>query len=173
MQRGSCDFVVKVENAEAAGAIGSVIFNEGQPPDRTDVVFGTLGEPVGIPAVDTSFALGNELANGAHQRADRNHRPHRHQDDLDAGNHRERDRRDKKGDARNVVMAGAHLDSVAEGPGINDNGSGSATLIELARQMSKQRVKPTNRVRFAWWGAEESGLFGSQEYIDQLSERSI
>ena len=51
-------------------------------------------------------------------------------------------------------MAGAHLDSVQDGAGINDNGSGSAALLETAIQMAK--VKPNNTVRFAWWGAEES-----------------
>ena len=60
-------------------------------------------------------------------------------------------------------MAGAHLDSVQDGPGINDNGSGSAALLETAIQMAK--VKPTNKVRFAWWGAEESGLLGSEHYV--------
>ena len=55
--------------------------------------------------------------------------------------------------ADNVVMAGAHLDSVTAGPGINDNGTGSAALLETALQMAK--VKPENTVRFAWWGAEE------------------
>jgi Zn-dependent M28 family amino/carboxypeptidase len=64
-------------------------------------------------------------------------------------------------------MAGAHLDSVNSGPGINDNGSGSAALLETALQMAK--VKPRNKVRFAWWGSEESGLLGSQFYVDQLS----
>ena len=68
----------------------------------------------------------------------------------------------------NVVMAGAHLDSVQAGPGINDNGSGSASLLELAQQMSK--VKPENTVRLAWWGAEEAGLLGSQAYVDGLSQ---
>ena len=63
------------------------------------------------------------------------------------------------GDPNNVIMAGAHLDSVQQGPGINDNGSGSAALLETALQMAK--VKPVNKVRFAWWGAEESGLLGS------------
>ena len=58
-------------------------------------------------------------------------------------------------------MAGAHLDSVQAGPGINDNGSGSAALLEIAEQMAK--VKPQNTVRLAWWGAEESGLIGSRE----------
>ena len=59
------------------------------------------------------------------------------------------------GNDDNVVMAGAHLDSVQDGPGINDNGSGSAALLETAIQMAK--VKPNNTVRFAWWGAEEAG----------------
>jgi Zn-dependent M28 family amino/carboxypeptidase len=64
-------------------------------------------------------------------------------------------------------MAGAHLDSVQDGPGINDNGSGSAALLETAIQMAK--VKPANKVRFAWWGAEESGLLGSEHYVAELS----
>jgi Zn-dependent M28 family amino/carboxypeptidase len=65
-------------------------------------------------------------------------------------------------------MAGAHLDSVQRGPGINDDGSGSAALLEIAQQMAK--VKPRNMVRFAWWGAEESGLVGSTAYVNGLSQ---
>jgi aminopeptidase Y len=65
-------------------------------------------------------------------------------------------------------MVGAHLDSVNEGPGIQDNGSGSAAILETALQMAK--VKPRNKVRFAWWGAEESGLVGSTYYVDNLSQ---
>ena len=65
-------------------------------------------------------------------------------------------------------MAGAHLDSVEEGPGINDNGSGSAALLELAQQLAK--LKPENTLRFAWWGAEEAGLVGSTAYVNGLSE---
>ena len=68
----------------------------------------------------------------------------------------------------NVVMAGAHLDSVQAGPGINDNGSGSASLLEIAQNMAKN--KPQNTVRLAWWGAEESGLIGSTEYVAGLSQ---
>ena len=71
------------------------------------------------------------------------------------------------GNDDNVVMAGAHLDSVQEGAGINDNGSGSAALLETAIQMAK--VKTANTVRFAWWGAEESGLLGSEYYVENLS----
>ena len=65
-------------------------------------------------------------------------------------------------------MVGAHLDSVREGPGINDNGSGSAAILEVAEQMRK--VKPVNTVRFAWWGAEESGLVGSTFYVNNLTQ---
>jgi Zn-dependent M28 family amino/carboxypeptidase len=68
----------------------------------------------------------------------------------------------------NVVMVGAHLDSVIEGPGINDNGSGSAGILEVAEAYAK--TQPTNAVRFAWWGAEELGLLGSEYYVEQLTE---
>ena len=68
----------------------------------------------------------------------------------------------------NVVMAGAHLDSVLAGPGINDNGSGSAAILEAAVQLAK--LKPQNTLRFAWWGAEESGLVGSTNYVNGLSQ---
>jgi Zn-dependent M28 family amino/carboxypeptidase/DNA-binding CsgD family transcriptional regulator len=66
-------------------------------------------------------------------------------------------------------MLGAHLDGVPEGPGINDNGSGSATLLETAVQLA-DAGETTNAVRFAWWGAEEVGLVGSYTYVDSLSE---
>ena len=66
-----------------------------------------------------------------------------------------------------VVMAGAHLDSVPEGPGINDDGSGSAGLLETALQLGSA-PPVTNAVRFAWWGAEESGLIGSTDYVAKL-----
>jgi Zn-dependent M28 family amino/carboxypeptidase len=69
----------------------------------------------------------------------------------------------------NVVMLGSHLDSVPEGPGINDNGSGSATLLEVAVQLAKQG-ELNNKVRFAWWGAEELGLVGSTHYVSDLVE---
>jgi Zn-dependent M28 family amino/carboxypeptidase len=65
-------------------------------------------------------------------------------------------------------MLGSHLDSVTEGPGINDNGSGSATLLETALRLGS-RPGTDNAVRFAWWGAEELGLVGSTAYVDGLS----
>ena len=74
-----------------------------------------------------------------------------------------------KGRADNVVMMGAHLDSVSDGPGINDNGSGSASILETAVQLAKVN-KLNNKVRFAWWGAEELGLLGSEHYVSDLVE---
>jgi hypothetical protein len=74
------------------------------------------------------------------------------------------------GDADSTVMAGAHLDSVPEGPGINDNGSGSATMLAIARSFQQRGLVPNNRVRFAWWGAEEVGLIGSRHYVRDLVE---
>jgi Zn-dependent M28 family amino/carboxypeptidase len=76
-----------------------------------------------------------------------------------------------EGRTDNVVMAGAHLDGVQDGAGINDNGSGSAALLETAIQMRK--VKPNNAVRFAWWGGEEEGLLGSDYYVSQLSDQEV
>jgi Zn-dependent M28 family amino/carboxypeptidase len=72
-----------------------------------------------------------------------------------------------------VVVSGAHLDSVIEGPGINDNGSGSAGQLETALQLAASGIEPVNQVRFIWFGAEESGLVGSQFYVDSLSAREI
>jgi aminopeptidase S len=78
------------------------------------------------------------------------------------------------GDANQVLMAGAHLDSVSSGPGINDNGSGSAGVLETALAVSRAGLKPAKHLRFAWWGAEELGLVGSKHYVANLpaTERS-
>ncbi|WP_371801123.1 M20/M25/M40 family metallo-hydrolase [Streptomyces sp. NBC_01732] len=73
------------------------------------------------------------------------------------------------GDPDHVLMTGAHLDSVKEGPGINDNGSGSAAVLATALQVAKTGLKPERHLRFAWWGAEEPGLIGSTEYVRKLS----
>ena len=76
------------------------------------------------------------------------------------------------GSADSTVMAGAHLDSVPEGPGINDNGSGSATMLAIARSFQQRGLTPNNRLRFAWWGAEEVGLIGSRHYVRDLVENN-
>ena len=178
MQRGTCTFALKANNAEAAGASGAIIFNQGTP-GRTDVIAGTLGETaqdgnpsppdVGIPVTGIDFAEGSRLVNEPDPTTGRMV--------VDA----QSDRRMSSnvladtagGNPDNVTIVGSHLDSVPEGPGINDNGSGSAFNLELAIQMKKQHIKPTNRVRFAWWGAEESGLVGATRYVAAISDEAF
>jgi Zn-dependent M28 family amino/carboxypeptidase len=65
---------------------------------------------------------------------------------------------------------GAHLDSVSPGPGINDNGSGSAAILEVAEIFAAQDRTPRNKLRFMWFGAEEHGLIGSNRYVASLSQ---
>ena len=71
------------------------------------------------------------------------------------------------------MLAGAHLDSVPAGPGINDDGSGTAWQLELAEQIAKLGIPPRNKIRFMWFGGEEDGLVGSQYYADNLSQREV
>jgi Zn-dependent M28 family amino/carboxypeptidase len=161
IQRGTCTFADKALNAQAAGAEAVIIFNQGNTPDREGLIVGTLApaEP-SIPVVGASFADGVALAqpgSTAHVRVV----PSETRTDVNVIAELPGTNDD------NVVMAGAHLDSVTAGPGINDNGSGSAALLETALMMAK--VKPQNTVRFAWWGAEESGLIGSTAYVEGLS----
>ncbi|MFJ8618172.1 M28 family metallopeptidase [Streptomyces clavifer] len=73
------------------------------------------------------------------------------------------------GDPNQVLMAGSHLDSVTSGAGINDNGSGSAAVLETALAVSRAQLAPDKHLRFAWWGAEELGLVGSKYYVNNLA----
>jgi Zn-dependent M28 family amino/carboxypeptidase len=163
VQRGTCGFNIKVLNAQAAGASAVIVMNEGQP-GRTGLV-NIIGDATGltIPAVFTTFAAGLDLSQtpGATVTVTVDFTSEtRTAFNVIAET--------AGGNPRNVVMAGAHLDSVQAGPGINDNGSGSAAVLETAIQMAK--VNPTNKVRFAWWGAEEEGLLGSAHYVAGLSD---
>ncbi|GAA0969530.1 aminopeptidase PaaP [Acrocarpospora macrocephala] len=163
IQRGTCPFVTKVLNAASAGATGLIIFNEGQP-GRTDAFPLDIGEwRAGIPMVFADFAVGNELAGtpGAVVRL-------KVDATLGLGTSHNVIAETRFGDSRNVVMVGAHLDSVPEGPGINDNGSGSAAILETALQMKHLPVR--NKVRFAFWAAEELGLLGSDQYVNELTQ---
>ena len=168
LQRGSCSFALKAQNAETAGATGVIIFNEGQP-GRTALFGGTLGGPsVTIPVMSAPFSRGEEWANTSglemHMFADTVSEIRSTSNVIAETPGGRNDR---------VVVVGAHLDSVAEGPGIQDNGSGSAAILEIALQMADLGIEPTNKVRFAWWGAEESGLVGSTYYVSTLSKRDI
>jgi hypothetical protein len=168
IQRGGCSFALKATNAQAAGAGAVIIFNQGNTPDREPLIVGTLAPFVAnIPVIGASFADGVALAAPGST-------AHIHLDAPQNITLRNVLAESTSGDPNNVVMAGAHLDSVQAGPGINDNGSGSATLIETAEEIAKLKRKPRNRLRFAWWGAEEAGLIGSTAYVaDQIESGEI
>jgi Zn-dependent M28 family amino/carboxypeptidase len=168
LQRGTCSFSIKAQNAENAGAEAVVLFNQGDPSTTTGDRFGPVNPTLapltlGIPVVGTTFAAGEALAapgSTANVTVEFYEAESFNVIGELAG---------KTDD--NVVMAGAHLDSVPAGPGINDNGSGSAALLEVAQQMSKSQ--PNNTVRFAWWGAEELGLIGSTEWVEQRTPEEL
>ncbi|HUR03824.1 MAG TPA: M28 family metallopeptidase [Nonomuraea sp.] len=165
LQRGTCTFLLKAQNAQAAGAVAAIIFNEGQP-GRTETPRGNLGTPVSIPVVGASFAVGEELSSPAgtvvHLKTDTISEM-RTTDNVIADS--------TWGDSKKVVMSGAHLDSVPAGPGINDNGSGSAALLAVAEALGK--IPTRNKLRFAWWSAEELGLLGSEFYVKSLSAAAL
>ena len=177
IQRGTCPFRQKVTNAEEAEAAGVVIFNEGNvdpSDDRFGVVNGTLdppATPAEIPVIGTSFAVGEELYNLTQEGTVTVHLAvnadlvEKTSSNVIADTPGGREDR--------TVVVGAHLDSVPEGPGINDNGSGSSTILEIALQMAELDIEPVNQVRFAFWGAEEDGLVGSQFYVDSLAKSEL
>ncbi|HET9912698.1 MAG TPA: M28 family metallopeptidase [Anaerolineales bacterium] len=159
----ACTFGLKATNAYNAGASGVVIYN-----NAPGVINGTLGNAftLDIPVTSVTQEVGQRLSTTP---------------DLVLRLKTETFRgiattynilaESKKGDPNNVVMVGAHLDSVNAGPGIQDNGSGSAAILEVAEQMAK--VKPHNKVRFALWGAEEANLVGSTYYVNNLSPEEL
>jgi Zn-dependent M28 family amino/carboxypeptidase len=168
IQRGACNFGTKAQNAELAGAEAVIIFNQGNTPDREALIVANAsslddGTPVShsIPVVGASFADGVALS-APGSTAFVEVLPPEIRTDYNVIAELEGSNDD------NVVMAGAHLDSVIEGPGIQDNGSGSAALLETALMMAK--LKPENTLRFGWWAAEEQGLVGSTDYVEGLSQ---
>ena len=176
VQRGTCTFREKAANAAAAGAVAVVIFNEGNTDpsdDRLGPINGTLDPPqFDRPVIGISFAAGQELYNLVSSGQTVNVRVA-----VTAGVVRTESANviadTPGGRADRVVVVGAHLDSVTDGPGINDNGSGSAMILEIAKQMQALGVKPTNKVRFAWWGGEEFGLLGAEHYVSTLPKAEL
>lgn len=169
IQRGLCNFGLKAANAEAAGYDAAIIFNEGQE-GRDELLTGTLGEPVGIPVVGISYADGVALAEAADASVRVTARTEVDLERETSNIIADLPRKTKNPDQ--VVVVGAHLDSVAEGAGINDNGTGTAGTLEIAKQFARTGLdkKAQRPVRFAFWGAEEKGLLGAYHYVDSLSD---
>ncbi|GAA4398978.1 aminopeptidase PaaP [Fodinibacter luteus] len=170
VQRGTCTFADKFLRADAAGAAAMVFINEGQPGRTEPLWFNFDG--INIPTFAATVETGTALANGV--LSGETGVTARFKIDWRPGNYTTSNviAETTGGDPDNVIVVGAHLDSVGVGAGINDNGSGSATILEIAEQLTK--VTPRNKVRFIWFGAEESGLLGSEAYVAGLSaqERS-
>ncbi|WP_354638658.1 M28 family metallopeptidase [Kitasatospora camelliae] len=161
IKRGGCTFAAKQAAAADAGAVAAIIYN-----NLDGELSGTLGDPAAarIPTGGIGKAAGEALAaRAAAGPVDvaleiRTHHETRRTWNVIAET--------RGGDPADTVMVGAHLDSVLDGPGINDNGSGSAGILEVAEHLGHNPVR--HKVRFAWWSAEEFGLVGSEAYVDSL-----
>jgi hypothetical protein len=177
VQRGECTFQAKIETATAAGAGAVFVYNNARPetegttpesqltnvsagPRNEDnspaatlpqasgdalaalIAAAPAGEPVeGTAVIEKEFLVGKTFNIIADSIA---------------------------GDPDDTLVVGAHLDGVAEGPGVNDNGSGSAAILALAERIAASEVPNDKRIRLALWGAEEIGLLGSTAYVDEL-----
>jgi peptidase M28-like protein/PA domain-containing protein len=172
IQRGTCGILAKWLNAQAAGAGAIVFINEGNPggPDdrETPLWFDMEGAGIDIPIVAAQIATVRDLAGGVAQGLVGKTARLRVEYRVGLTPTENVIAETRGGDPNKVVVVGAHLDSVGPGPGINDNGSGSAALVEFAQKL--RGVYPKNKIRFIWFSAEESGLLGSQAYIDSLPE---
>jgi hypothetical protein len=170
VQRGTCTFAQKFLLADQVGAGAMLISNEGNVPEipgRTlPIWFDVTGlaTPSAAVTVETASALANGVQKGltgltARVRIDWRPGTYPTQNVI---------AETKSGDPDNVIVVGAHLDSVGTGSGINDNGSGSSALLEMAQQINKFKLR--NKVRFVWFSAEESGLLGSEAYVASLDD---
>jgi Peptidase family M28/PA domain len=181
IQRGACNFGAKVLNAQAAGASGVIIFNEGNPGRTGNFGGGGLVDADGnrvVPTIPTTFvpfATGSDLLNQYNQAVTGGtalpvmNIAIRAVVDPNADDYNVI-AESKGGDPNHVVVVDAHLDAIF-GAGILDNASGSVTILDIAQMMRK--VKPRNKLRFIWFGGEELGLLGSTFYVNNLSPTEL
>ncbi len=170
--RGTCGFTLKLQNAVRAGAVGVILFNEGDTADRRNALFRSADPGYTVPAVLSSFAVGEELYNL--YKNGQNPTVNLATSGVDVETlYPNVVAETKRGDRNHMVFAGAHLDSVPAGPGVNDDGSGTAFQLELAEQLAKAGTPPRNKIRFLWFGGEEDGLVGSQYYAAHLSQAEV
>lgn len=157
---GPCYFRDQVMNAQEAGAV-AVVFAF---PDYTrgNVLRPTLLGPGGIevPVLAATAEVGSALAAGDEATIVTDTVSEMHTTDNVIAE-------TPGGDPDHVVIAGGHLDSVMDGPGINDNGSGVASLLSAAELLADGDADA--RLRFAFWSGEELGLLGSTHYVSELS----
>ena len=165
VSRGTCSFAQKSQAAKTAGAAAVIIYN-----NSAGELNGTLGDnPQGVApttgitqadgqALLTALATGPvnltvDLRTLVEQRTTFNVLAET-----------------RRGDADDVIMLGSHLDGMVGGAGMNDNASGTATVLSVAEALASPKYKLDGKVRFAWWGAEETGLVGSTYYVNELKK---
>jgi len=167
IRRGGCFFFEKVKNAISAGAAAVIVFNDGSPGHEGPIE-ATLLHPVTVPALSLANERGEELAKQVAAGPVRM----RVHTSVEVGQTETANvLADMPGETTGPpLLLGAHLDSVESGPGINDNGSGVATLLELAVQAHTLGLQPDQPVRFAFWAGEEPGEVGSREFVKSLED---
>ncbi|KAJ4257490.1 hypothetical protein NW762_008614 [Fusarium torreyae] len=168
IKRGKCRFPQQLKFAKDNGALAAIIFND-DPKQKAGS--GSLGAenfgklaPVGVITYDQGTSWVKRIEGGETL-------------EINLTIDMLTEKREtwqiiadtKEGDPDNIVMLGAHLDSIQEGPGINDNGSGVSALLSIAESIKKYK-NFKNKLRFAFWGAEESGMIGSTYYVSRLSK---
>jgi len=173
VQRGACPdgttLAGRMKPAAAAGAVAVIIYNN----VATDVTAGTLSAPNPEEYVPTGF-INQDVGVGLVERLTAGEEIEAYFQQTQLIEERITQNvftETKGGDPENVIMLGAHLDSVQAGPGINDDGSGTTLILEVAQALENFSVK--NKVRFAWWGAEENGLLGSEWYVNNLAPAEV
>lgn len=164
VDRGKCQFKEKEAIAVERGAVAMIVADNVDEPKMG----GTLGEDtdVTIPVVSVTKSDGSTLRGTSGPATVKLKAETK---DITARNVIAQT---KTGSTHDVVMLGAHLDSVPEGPGINDNGSGVAAVLETALQLGDS-PQVNNAVRFGFWGAEELGLIGSLKYVESLDVEAL
>ncbi|KAL8420599.1 hypothetical protein RB594_003404 [Gaeumannomyces avenae] len=162
ISRGTCTFGIKASNAAAAGAVAAIIYNNNPAEGPAS---GGMGTGSFVPTVGITQAAGQalvaELQKGTALTADVGVA-------ITETKTYNVIAQTRGGDPDNVLQLGAHVDSVEVNPGLNDDGSGTLSILEVAIQLAKFSVN--NAVRFSWWSAEEAGLVGSTEYVKSLSQ---
>lgn len=182
IQRGTCIFDQKVENAEAAGYSAAVIFNSGTD-GNTGQLGATLGTIEPIPVIGLDYTDGAALYTATQAgpvtmnvQSTTSEIPNDKTENIIAST--------KGGDPNHVVMVDAYLDALSSGPGINEDGSGVATMLELANVISRLHLDPRYKIEFVFFGGDQArafrsadsseiGLLGSQYFVDQLSPKQL
>ncbi|KAG0204066.1 Leucyl aminopeptidase yscIV [Mortierella sp. GBA30] len=171
-----CDLWTAAYHAQKAGATGILFYNS---PSRKALLYSNIrvsswkeGDPlIAIPVLSITNSLGSTLLQNQHSTtlslATKNSQTVESTINVLCTT--------MQGQTKDTIVIGAHLDSVPEGPGIVDNGSGSSAVLEIVLTLAKnaKSLEIRNRVVFAWWGAEEIGLLGSKHYVRDLVHQGL